>query len=1005
MLNHPGLKARVAAVDKDLQAELRRRDKIIRVLMDRVEQGLDQQGSDYSFFQSTVLLGDLVQQRTQALDEALHALQDSNAELAQQRQDADMARTRLTESIACSADGFALCDENDVLVMVNPQFQTYWAQLLQVTAIATGQPFSQWLHEMAQQLGAPAWLQQWQHNHQQARNGLPSTVEVNLADAVWLRISEHPTSDGGVVGNYADISDIKRGEARRREQERARQAERLQITLDNLEEGVVTFDEENYFQHWNDRLAAVLPLPASPSTAMTRDLILQALEGQYHVDQPNQPQQIHLSSGRILSVHESELPGGGRLMTLSDITTRHLQELRIRQLVDELQAIFENAYVGIAHMRNRTIVNCNQHLASIFGWPSASDIIGQNTSVLFPSAEDWEASRQLIYRTLEKTGYVDAEFQFRHRDGRPIWCQVTGCPLDRHAPLEDSIWVVCDITLRREQEAQLKLAHTVFEHSSDAIMVTDHNAVILEVNQAFCDTTGYSAHEVIGRTPSLLKSGHHPSSFYRGMWHDLRASGRWSGEVIDRRKNGDCYPKWLSISTVLDEYGKVVNYIGSFQDISDRKAAEEKIQFLANHDVLTSLPNRLLLRDRFDYALDQARRMGRSAAFLLLDLDNFKHVNDSLGHKVGDDLLIACVHLLRNCLSENDTISRQGGDEFIILMPDIDSPADVAMRAQRILSAFTTPLRVQQHSIPSSVSIGIVIAPADGDDFDVLLQKVDTAMYHSKEKGRCCYSFFRQEMNDEAIRRHTLINELRQALAEQSFRLFYQPQLAIREQHIVGCEALLRWPRADGRMISPLDFIPLAEETGLIVPLGEWVLRQACEQARHWQDMGLASRIAVNVSGIQIYRTDVPELLQRCTREAGISPAQIEIELTESTLLEDSIAIREVISDIKALGSSVAIDDFGTGYSSLATLSRFEIDWLKIDRSFIVASANSEKDRAIVRMITNMAHELKMQAIAEGVETQGHMQLLRECGCDLAQGYLISRPVEALQYEQLLQQG
>lgn len=985
--------------------EIARRDKIIDVLMDRIEQDIGHQASDYSFFQTAILLDTKVRERTARLDEAMAALKQTNAALELEKQAVEAAQARLFAAFSNSSDGFALFDADDRLSMANQQFSEIWKAAGSPADRLEGKTFAALIRQLKDAAPGSDWPDRWQALHRGVRSGEAATVELHVRDDLWIRLSERPAGDGSIVGTYADISEIKQRETQRRERELAEQAAQLQSTLDNLPQGVVVFDADDRLLVWNNRLPAMLDLPEDELVqGMPRHSLPKVLAPLSPTQEIQDQSEWIMVDGRTLSIRYAMMPGGGSLMTLTDITLRRLQEIHIQQLLDELRATFENAHVGIVHLRNRIFVNCNTRMAELFGWDSPASLIGKTTESIYASHQDWLEDGEMAYEELAKTGVSDREYQFAKRDGTPVWCHRTGRAINPKDPQGGSIWVFADITQRRQQEAQLRLAHTVFEHSSEALMVTDRAGIIADVNRAFTVVTGYSAEEAIGQPASLLNSGYQPKAFYDEMWQTLLATGRWSGELIDRRKNGECYPKWLSISTAYGPHGEIVNFIGSFQDISERKAAEEKIRFLAHHDPLTTLPNRLLLRDRFGQAIEQCKRSGKLMAFMFLDLDEFKCINDSLGHRVGDELLIAVVQRFRDCLRETDTISRQGGDEFIILLGDIDSPVAAAAVANKILNSMTAAFDIQGQQINSSVSIGIAMAPIDGGDFDMLLQKADIAMYNAKERGRGRFSFFRQDMNDAALNRHHLVNAMHKALDDGQFRLHYQPQTSIQDNSLIGSEALLRWIMPNGKSISPVEFIPIAEETGLILPIGEWVIGEACRQLRQWHDAGLAIKTAVNVSGVQIYHADIPSLLAKHTREAGIAPWAIEVELTESTLMKDSQIVREVIREFKSLGCSVAIDDFGTGYSSLAYLSRFQVDKLKIDRSFIAGSAASEEDRAIVRAITQMAHALKLNAVAEGVETPAQLSFLNACGCNVAQGYLISHALPADEFKRFANQ-
>ena len=678
-----------------------------------------------------------------------------------------------------------------------------------------------------------------------------------------------------------------------------------------------------------------------------------------------------------------------------EVKARQQAERQVRELLERQQVIFDNAHVGIILAKQRKIVSCNRHMAEMFGYRTPEELIGQSTRVLFPSQESFVRTGKLLYRQMAEQGHAQSESELVRRDGTSLWVMLTGRPLSATDVLEASIWVYTDITERRQQAARLSLANCVFNNSLEALLITDGQTRIQDVNQAFCRITGYSREDVLGKTPALMKSGRHDAEFYGALWQSLLSNGAWEGEIWDRRKNGQIFPKWLSITVVRDEDGAIQNYIGCFSDISTRKAAEERIYHMAHHDPLTSLPNRVQLRIRYLHMLELQRRTGRRLAVMFLDLDHFKRINDSLGHPVGDGLLLAVVGRLRACLRDSDTLSRQGGDEFIILLGDLETGLDATVIARKLLAAMHEPFKVDEHVLNTSTSIGIAIAPDDGSDFDTLMQRADTAMYHAKESGRGQFSFFSREMKDQAQRRLEIGNRLRRAIDTGELSLVYQPQVYADSGEVFGAEALLRWQIADGTMIPPSEFIPLAEESGLILPLGEFVIAETSRQIRLWHDMGNQWKIAINISGAQIFRCDVVELLHSHIRDAGITPQLLEVELTESTLVEDTVALCEVIRQLRQLGISIAIDDFGTGYSSLSYLKRFNINKLKIDRAFIsdLDGHPSSDGSPLSQLIINIAHTLRLRVIAEGVETARQLDLIRRQGCNEIQGYYFSRPL------------
>ncbi|MDA0191128.1 MAG: EAL domain-containing protein, partial [Proteobacteria bacterium] len=554
-----------------------------------------------------------------------------------------------------------------------------------------------------------------------------------------------------------------------------------------------------------------------------------------------------------------------------------------------------------------------------------------------------------------------------------------------------------DITARCQAEERLQLAEKVFDNSPDAIMITDRDNRIVSVNEAFTLITGYAPDEVLGGNPRLLASGRHDDAFYAAMWRALREHGHWAGEIWDRRKSGEIYPKWMTINAVADrQSGELTHYVTMFSDITERKSSEERIHYLAHHDVLTGLPNRFTLGARLDQALVDARRHQWEVAVLFVDLDRFKIINDTLGHHIGDRLLIEVARRFSAVVRESDIVARLGGDEFVIVLPDLAGHADAATVAGKIIASLAVPVRIDDHELHTSPSIGISLFPTDGSDSDTILRNADTAMYHAKSLGRNNFQFYAEEMNRSTRERLDIERRLRQALARDEFELHYQPQFDTRAHRIAGVEALLRWNAGTGIPLGPDRFIPIAEESGLIVTLGEWVLRTACRQMKQWIDAGLPPlRVAVNVSPRQLHRQNFPEQVAAALAESGLPAHLLELEITESAVMEEPEEARAILVRLKEMGITLAIDDFGTGYSSLAYLKRFPIDHLKIDRSFVTDIERDANDAAIVVSIIALARSLGLKTIAEGVESDAQLALLREHGCDELQGYLFSRPLPA----------
>jgi len=564
--------------------------------------------------------------------------------------------------------------------------------------------------------------------------------------------------------------------------------------------------------------------------------------------------------------------------------------------------------------------------------------------------------------------------------------------------------LAAEIQVRREAEAKLRLSAKVLDSSAEAIVITDPQQKIVYVNRAFSQITGYEPGEVSGKTPAILNSGRHDDVFFAGMRAALEADGHWQGEVWNRRKNGEVFPQWMGISVLRDETGEVSNYVSIALDISERKAAEERLHYLSHYDALTGLPNRVLLRDRLQQAVALADRTQAKVAMLSLDLDRFKVINDTLGHQVGDELLQQVVSRLQEVVRSSDTISRQGGDEFVIVAPD-QAAAGIATRiAQKIQERLRQPFRVRGDEIRVTSSIGIALYPDDGGDFETLLKKCDIAMYHAKESGRATYRFYTEALNQNADERFRLETELQRALERQEFVLHYQPQMDLQSGKVIGAEALIRWQHPERGLVPPGRFIAVAEESGLIIPIGDWVLREACRQNRAWQLAGLpAVPVSVNLAAPQFRQTDLAQSVAAVLAETGLAAQWLELELTESILIHDTEQVMQTVQELKALGVKLAIDDFGTGYSSLSYLKRFAVDKLKIDQSFIRDLCSDPDDAAIVQAVIQLGENLNLKTIAEGAETVEQVEFLRNKGCLHVQGFYYSEPLPAVEFAAYLQ--
>lgn len=595
------------------------------------------------------------------------------------------------------------------------------------------------------------------------------------------------------------------------------------------------------------------------------------------------------------------------------------------------------------------------------------------------------------------------EINLIRRNGSLGWAELRSTPI-KWEDQQAYVIGVRDITERKLSDDRLLQASAVFESTREGVMMTDANQRIIRINRAFTDITSYTEDEIIGQMPTMLRSGRHGARFYIEMWKSISATGHWQGEIWNRRKNGEVYPELLSISAVVNNSGEVTNYVGVFADISKLKATELQLDFLAHHDPLTRLPNRLLLISRIEHAIKVALRERKMLALLMIDLDRFKEVNDSFGHLAGDELLQQVAKQLNTRLRGIDTLCRLGGDEFTVLLEDITQSEDAARVANDIITALSEPwLLSNGKEVRIGASIGISLFPEHGATPVELLQQADTALYQAKAGGRARFKYFSEDLTRSARARMDLEVRLRRAIDKGELRVFYQPQVNVSTGRIIGAEALIRWQDPDEGLIPPLRFISVAEETGLITPIGNWILKETCLQGKRWIDAGLQPlTMAVNVSPHQFLHSNIEEIVAKTLDETGFPANRLELELTESALMQRENEAIQVLNSLHALGVRLAIDDFGTGYSSLAYLKLFPLDVLKIDKSFIDDIPHHRDDMEIAATIVAMAHTLRLKVLAEGVETKEQLAFLQAHGCDLYQGYLTSPPIPAKEFEKLL---
>ncbi len=706
-------------------------------------------------------------------------------------------------------------------------------------------------------------------------------------------------------------------------------------------------------------------------------------------------------------------------MNLYEVVQRHAAQLQMemaaRRSADAALRASEARYRAMTQSapdaiigsdQDQHVMHFNRAAESMFGY-TEEEMLGRHITQLIAErslgehhdrVERFQRNRERVY-----SGRL-VEMTLRRKNGDEFTAELalSVVNVDGQAIFTS---IVRDTTARRALEERLRLSAQVFDSTQDSITMTDAHANIIAVNPAFELITGYTEREVVGLNPNVLRSGRHDGAFYRAMWHSLETQGQWAGEIWNRRKNGQVYPERLRINAVKDQREQVVAYVSVSSDISALKEAHTQLDFVSNHDPLTLLPNRNLLNDRLQLAMTSAQHGNRQIALLLFDLDRLQRINDALGHATGDALLQEIAARVARIVPPGDTLAHLGADEFAVVLTRCHNVDDVIVTVRKLMDQVAQPVRLAGQDLYVTASVGISLYPRDGATPGALLTGADVALSHVKDNGRNSFHFYTGEMNAHALRWMSLEIHLRHALERKELRLYYQPQVALATGRVAGMEALLRWHSEELGNVPPADFIPLAEDSGLILPIGNWVIEEACRQNKAWQMAGLPPlTVAVNVSARQFAAGTLPAVVRNALNSSGLAPRWLEVELTESVMMHDSEHTQMQLNELAAMGVSVSLDDFGTGYSSLGYLSRFRLDKLKIDQTFVKNITTDPRSAAIARATTALAHGLSLVVVAEGVETEGQLAFLRDMGCDKIQGYLFSRPLPADELATLLRE-
>ncbi|SFE23456.1 bifunctional diguanylate cyclase/phosphodiesterase [Nitrosomonas sp. Nm166] len=696
----------------------------------------------------------------------------------------------------------------------------------------------------------------------------------------------------------------------------------------------------------------------------------------------------------------------GYVGTITDITDQKMKEAALAESRNLLETIIDTAPVRIFWKdRSLRFLGCNSMFARDAGAKSVQDVIGSDDYQWSwrAQAESYRNDDQVVINSgIPKLAYEEPQTT---PDGRMIWLRTSKVPLrNGHQEIIGVLGIYQDITKQKRIYESMRLAATIYQSSNEAIMVTDENDLIIHINPAFTRMTGYEKADVVGKSPEIFRSGRHDAVFYQDIRRRLLNEDYWQGEIWDLRKDGTAHAKWLNMSVIRHPDGRIHYHVSQFTDITEKKKKDELILSQANYDQLTGLPNRNLFKDRLERKIKQSRRIGQPLSLLFLDLDHFKDINDTLGHDKGDDLLREVAARIKSCITGTDTVARLGGDEFAVILSDSVSNQRVEPIASHIIQNLNKPFNFNQNrtNYHISTSIGIAFYPQDGADMKSLMKHADQAMYAAKLEGRNRFCYFTPSMQREAYEKMALIHDLREARGRNELQVYYQPILELSSGRLIKAEALVRWKHSRRGMISPTVFIPLAEESGLILEIGEMVFKQSIALIDQWQKrLGYMIQISVNMSPVQFKFMNKFSWLDELT-QLGLPGSCINVEITEGLLLKDSAIVQEYLLEFRNSGIEVSIDDFGTGFSSLSYLKKFDIDYLKIDHSFISQLIDSETDRTLVEAIIVMAHKLGIKTIAEGVETKEQLDLLTQFDCDYVQGFFYSEPIKGKAFEKLL---